>query len=324
MDATMDYADHCAEIIHQADLLSTGLDEGTRLTASVPSCPDWNLAQLLRHLGEAHRWVEELVRTRATEPPPDTALRVLPRDTTEPPAALAAWLTEGARLLADTLRAAGPEARVWTPLPSGSPRFFARRMAHETVRTSCSSSTAAPPATVRSTRSPATPSCWNSGCHGCCSGEALLTLHLSSRPRGASTMTDAPARGTVPGDHMPSPHLPGPDRPDPPGPVPTSVEEALEMAHAAYAPDWPDGTPAPLRVREFDIGYLVHAKLPPHPKTTPAGERQRPRSPGGTCVVVAKNNGEICRVPLRPPSDTIALFRKFYRPDTLESCTEEQ
>ncbi|WP_174857637.1 maleylpyruvate isomerase family mycothiol-dependent enzyme [Streptomyces lydicus] len=136
MDATttdMDFDDHCTEIVHQADLLSTGLDEGTRLTASVPSCPDWNLAQLLRHLGEAHRWVEELVRTRATEPPPDTALRDLPRDTTETPAALAAWLTEGARLLAGTLRAAGPDARIWTPLPSGSPRFFARRMAHETV-----------------------------------------------------------------------------------------------------------------------------------------------------------------------------------------------
>ncbi|MCR8575424.1 maleylpyruvate isomerase N-terminal domain-containing protein [Streptomyces sp. Isolate_219] len=129
----MDFDDHCTEIAHQADLLSTGLEEGTRLTASVPSCPDWNLAQLLRHLGEAHRWVEELVRTRATEPPPDTALRHLPRDTTETPAALAAWLTEGARLLAGTLRAAGPDARIWTPLPSGSPRFFARRMAHETV-----------------------------------------------------------------------------------------------------------------------------------------------------------------------------------------------
>ncbi|MFE1173583.1 maleylpyruvate isomerase family mycothiol-dependent enzyme [Streptomyces sp. NPDC058773] len=129
----MDYDAHCAEIVDQADLLSAGLDEHTQLTAAVPSCPDWNLAQLLRHLGEAHRWVEELVRTRATEPPPDTALRDLPRDTTETPAALAAWLTEGARLLADTLRAAGPDARIWTPLPSGSPRFFARRMAHETV-----------------------------------------------------------------------------------------------------------------------------------------------------------------------------------------------
>ncbi|MFG2094449.1 maleylpyruvate isomerase family mycothiol-dependent enzyme [Streptomyces sp. NPDC048612] len=133
MYAPMDYDAHCAEIVDQADLLTAALDEDTSLTAAVPSCPEWNLAQLLRHLGEAHRWVAEVVRTRATEPPPDTALRDLPRETTETPAALAAWLTEGARLLADTLRTTGPDARIWTPLPSGSPRFFARRMAHETV-----------------------------------------------------------------------------------------------------------------------------------------------------------------------------------------------
>ncbi|WP_406211800.1 maleylpyruvate isomerase family mycothiol-dependent enzyme [Streptomyces decoyicus] len=133
-NSAMDYDGHCAEIVHQADLLASCLTEqATDLTTTVPSCPDWNLAQLLRHLGETHRWVEDLVRTRATEPPPDTALRVLPRDTDRPPAEVAAWLTEGARLLADTLRSSGPDAEIWTPLPSGSPRFFARRMAHETV-----------------------------------------------------------------------------------------------------------------------------------------------------------------------------------------------
>ncbi|MGW7017899.1 maleylpyruvate isomerase family mycothiol-dependent enzyme [Streptomyces decoyicus] len=133
-NSAMDYDGHCAEIVHQAELLASCLTEqATDLTTTVPSCPDWNLAQLLRHLGETHRWVEDLVRTRATAPPPDTALRVLPRDTDRPPAEVAAWLTEGARLLADTLRSSGPDAEIWTPLPSGSPRFFARRMAHETV-----------------------------------------------------------------------------------------------------------------------------------------------------------------------------------------------
>ncbi|TJZ46290.1 hypothetical protein FCH28_27010 [Streptomyces piniterrae] len=99
--------------------------------------------------------------------------------------------------------------------------------------------------------------------------------------------------------------------------MPTSAEDALEIARTQYAPVWPDGTPAPLKVLEFDIGYLVYPKLAPHPKTTPTGERVRPRSPGGTCVVVAKDTGEICSVSLRPPSDSIALYRKFYRPDTL-------
>ncbi|MFG2137488.1 maleylpyruvate isomerase family mycothiol-dependent enzyme [Streptomyces sp. NPDC048650] len=133
MGLTLSYDDHCTEIPHQAALLASSLTDGADLAISVPSCPDWSLAQLLRHLGEAHRWVAEIVRTRATQPPPDTALRALPRDTPDTPAELADWLTEGARLLADTLRAAGPDAEIWTPLPSGSPRFFARRMAHETV-----------------------------------------------------------------------------------------------------------------------------------------------------------------------------------------------
>ncbi|MFG3116534.1 maleylpyruvate isomerase family mycothiol-dependent enzyme [Streptomyces sp. NPDC048197] len=133
MPPAMDYDSHCTEIVTQSLLLGSALTEDTDLSHVVPSCPDWNLAQLVRHLGEAHRWVAEVVRTRATAPPPDTALRVLSRDTTEPPATLAGWLIDGAELLAATLRTAGPEARIWTPLPSGSPRFFARRMCHETV-----------------------------------------------------------------------------------------------------------------------------------------------------------------------------------------------
>ncbi len=103
-----------------------------------------------------------------------------------------------------------------------------------------------------------------------------------------------------------------PDRP-----LPTSAEEALEIARTKYSPIWPDGTPAPLKVLEFDIGYLVYPKLPPHPRTTSTGERRRPRNPGGTCVVVSKDTGEVSSVSLRPPSDAIALYRKFYRPDTL-------
>jgi Mycothiol maleylpyruvate isomerase N-terminal domain len=43
------------------------------------------------------------------------------------------WLVEGAARLADTLRGAGPDAKLWTPVPGGSTKFYARRFAHETV-----------------------------------------------------------------------------------------------------------------------------------------------------------------------------------------------
>lgn len=100
---------YCAEIVVQTDLLTSCI-KGAELTAPVPSCPDWNLGQLLRHLGGGHRWVETIVRTRATQPLPDEQVRAVFGYNDEDPAVLATWLTEGAAQLADTLRAAGPEA----------------------------------------------------------------------------------------------------------------------------------------------------------------------------------------------------------------------
>jgi uncharacterized protein (TIGR03083 family) len=99
----------------------------------VSSCPEWNLGQLLRHLGGGHRWVETTVRTGATQPLPDEQVRAVSGYNDEDPAVLATWLTEGAAQLADTLRAAGPEAEVWTPVPGAASVFLARRFTHETV-----------------------------------------------------------------------------------------------------------------------------------------------------------------------------------------------
>ena len=58
----MDFERHCAEIVTQTELLTEGLT-GVDLTARVPSCPEWSLGGLLRHLGGAHAWIEEIVLT---------------------------------------------------------------------------------------------------------------------------------------------------------------------------------------------------------------------------------------------------------------------
>jgi uncharacterized protein (TIGR03083 family) len=123
---------YCAEIVTQTDLLRSRID-GADLTAPVPSCPGWNLGQLLRHLGGGHRWAETIVRTRATAPPSDEQLRDLSGYTDEDPAVLGPWLAEGAEQLAQTLRAAGPDAQMWTAVPGRTPVFWARRFAHETL-----------------------------------------------------------------------------------------------------------------------------------------------------------------------------------------------
>ncbi|MFF4160001.1 maleylpyruvate isomerase family mycothiol-dependent enzyme [Streptomyces sp. NPDC001678] len=123
----------CAEIPAQTELL-TSYVKGADLSAPVPSCPGWNLGQLLRHLGWAHRWAEAIVRTRSPEALSDARLNDVAGYADEDVAVVGPWLAEGAELLAAALRDAGPGARVWTPVPGeASPAFWARRMTHETA-----------------------------------------------------------------------------------------------------------------------------------------------------------------------------------------------
>jgi uncharacterized protein (TIGR03083 family) len=121
-----------AEIVAQTSLLASTID-GADLTVPVPSCPGWNTGQLLRHIGGVQRWADGIVRTRAVRPPPDDYARDLSAYSHEDPAVVGPWLVEGAARLADTLRAAGPDAPMWTPVPSGAAAFYARRFTHETT-----------------------------------------------------------------------------------------------------------------------------------------------------------------------------------------------
>jgi uncharacterized protein (TIGR03083 family) len=99
--------------------------------APVPSCPGWTLGNLVRHVGGGHRWVEDIIRTRATDFLPDDQVRKLDGDdSAEVPTG---WLTEGAEQLERTLRAAGPETEIWAPFEYHTMSFWARRFAHETV-----------------------------------------------------------------------------------------------------------------------------------------------------------------------------------------------
>ncbi|MEU8568786.1 maleylpyruvate isomerase family mycothiol-dependent enzyme [Streptomyces pathocidini] len=128
----LSYERLAAEVVAQTGLLRSHLG-GADPAAPVPSCPGWSLERLLRHLGETHRWAEEVVRTRAVEPVSDELLNHPPRHRDGDLAALGDWLAEGAARLAEALRAAGPDAKVWTPGPGGTAAFWARRMAHETA-----------------------------------------------------------------------------------------------------------------------------------------------------------------------------------------------
>jgi len=122
---------YCDEIVTQTSLLTSAIT-GTDLTGPVPSCPDWNVGQLLRHLGGAQRWAAGIVRSRATGPVRRefTDLSAYIR---EDPAVTGPWLAEGAARLAGALREAGAGTPVWTPIASGITDFYARRFTHETL-----------------------------------------------------------------------------------------------------------------------------------------------------------------------------------------------
>jgi uncharacterized protein (TIGR03083 family) len=127
----LSYDGYCAEIIAQTDQLRSAI-QGEDMTVPVPSCPGWDVSELLRHLGGAHRWATTVVRTRAIEPVQEQ-FRDFSADASEDPAVVGPWLAEGAAQLAEALRDAGPDAPLWTPVPGGNTNFYVRRFTHETV-----------------------------------------------------------------------------------------------------------------------------------------------------------------------------------------------
>nr|WP_042195907.1 maleylpyruvate isomerase family mycothiol-dependent enzyme [Kibdelosporangium sp. MJ126-NF4]CEL22298.1 hypothetical protein [Kibdelosporangium sp. MJ126-NF4]CTQ93079.1 hypothetical protein [Kibdelosporangium sp. MJ126-NF4] len=125
------YERYCDEIVRQSTSLYASID-GADLTTPVPTCPGWNVGQLLRHIGSGQRWMDTIVRTRATEPLPGDS-RELSEYRDEDPAVVGPWLVEGAESLAAALRESGQGGPAWTPLPMGGTDFTARRATYETA-----------------------------------------------------------------------------------------------------------------------------------------------------------------------------------------------
>jgi uncharacterized protein (TIGR03083 family) len=95
------------------------------LDAPIPSCPDWDVAELLAHLGRVYRWAAACVEANAP---------VSPRDLPSPPARdeRVAWVEDGATRILEVLdRPAADPA--WTWSPDGTVGFWQRRQAHETA-----------------------------------------------------------------------------------------------------------------------------------------------------------------------------------------------
>ncbi|MEX0947529.1 MAG: maleylpyruvate isomerase family mycothiol-dependent enzyme [Acidimicrobiia bacterium] len=105
--------------------------EQAGLDAPVPSCPKWNVADLLDHIGVVHRWAA----LSCNREPSDsfTSSRDSGIKSPDDVAARPAWVREGATELADTLASRSPEDACWTWAPPATIGFWQRRQAHETA-----------------------------------------------------------------------------------------------------------------------------------------------------------------------------------------------
>ncbi|WP_063733197.1 maleylpyruvate isomerase family mycothiol-dependent enzyme [Streptomyces sp. RTd22] len=96
--------------------------------ARVPTCPEWQVRELLAHTGRVHRWATRYVIEGLTE-----GVR-LGDDPELDGAGLVAWFREGHRALVKALTDADPDLECFAFLPAPSPlAFWARRQAHETA-----------------------------------------------------------------------------------------------------------------------------------------------------------------------------------------------
>ncbi|MEV6646759.1 maleylpyruvate isomerase family mycothiol-dependent enzyme [Amycolatopsis sp. NPDC051371] len=115
-----------AEALHARTAAFAETVTGADPDARVPTCPDWPLRVLVGHIGQAHRWSADIVRS-GPSPVPD------PVDA-DPgaPETWADWLRQGADDLAKTVLDAG-ETPVWTFFGEQPAKFWLRRMLHDTT-----------------------------------------------------------------------------------------------------------------------------------------------------------------------------------------------
>ncbi|WHM39997.1 maleylpyruvate isomerase family mycothiol-dependent enzyme [Streptomyces sp. BPTC-684] len=96
--------------------------------APVPTCPDWQVRDLLRHTGTVHRWATAYITEGHTAFHPSGEEPDLDGDE------LLDWFREGHRALVGALTGAPKDLECWHFLPAASPlAFWARRQAHETA-----------------------------------------------------------------------------------------------------------------------------------------------------------------------------------------------
>ena len=128
----METGDHLDALRREGELMAAAA-AAAGLDAAVPSCPSWQVKDLLRHTGYIHRWAARHIEEGPAEvldgPSESEILRGGAADED-----LLAWFRAGHAALVDTLTQADPAVACATFMPAPSPlAFWTRRQAHETA-----------------------------------------------------------------------------------------------------------------------------------------------------------------------------------------------
>ena len=95
----------------------------------VPTCGDWTLRHLFRHVGRGNLWAAQIVSEHRSQPldPKDVRGGRPPEDRD----AAIQWLNDGAQAVIDAVDRVGSDARVWTFLGARPAGWWIRRRLHE-------------------------------------------------------------------------------------------------------------------------------------------------------------------------------------------------
>ncbi|MFI0787522.1 maleylpyruvate isomerase family mycothiol-dependent enzyme [Streptomyces lydicus] len=121
--------DHHAAVAAETAKFTAVLN-GADLATPVPTCPDWTLAELVKHAGSVQRWFSVLLHARIQSPPQSREVELrLPASTDAYPR----WLEESAAVAAEAFAATDPNLPMWAWGADQHARFWARRMLFETL-----------------------------------------------------------------------------------------------------------------------------------------------------------------------------------------------
>jgi uncharacterized protein (TIGR03083 family) len=129
----MNIAEHIEHIRRDGALLADAAGRAD-LNATVPTCPDWEVRDLVRHQGDVHRWAAANLVRGTGEPMTDDESAACLLTWPDDDASLLGWFREGHATLVKTLDSTPDDAVAFTFLPAPTARaFWARRQAHETA-----------------------------------------------------------------------------------------------------------------------------------------------------------------------------------------------